>query len=127
MTIGAQYQDIIDNQLTGHEYLRRIGLTRECPQQRCVRFGWQIDMFAGFSGATPTLWAMAGFDGMFSRFEGTEAQRLRFSEEQAFEFLWDASGSLPSNRTRIWNRAGLRGTPRVAVGIRAPGGGGLLQ
>jgi hypothetical protein len=67
-----------------------MGLLDDCPQPgRCIRFGWQvpgyphpahslydtavatvilvpplhggqIDMFAGFSGATPNLWAMAG-------------------------------------------------------------------
>ena len=34
---------------------------------RCVRFGWQIDMFAGYSATTPSLWAMMGYDGMVIR------------------------------------------------------------
>lgn len=43
--VTPTYVDIIDNQVTGHEYLRRIGLQDECPiKGRCVRFGWQIDM-----------------------------------------------------------------------------------
>eukprot|EP00041_Stephanoeca_diplocostata_P029027 m.846990 g.846990 ORF g.846990 m.846990 type:complete len:521 (-) comp23479_c0_seq1:3314-4876(-) len=102
--VTPTYFDIIDNQVTGHEYLRKIGLQDECPiKGRCVRFGWQIDMFAGFSGATPTLWALAGFDGMFSRWEGTPEQRAVFAREKAFEYLWDASASLTPNRSRIWN------------------------
>jgi hypothetical protein len=59
-------------------------------------------MFAGFSGATPSLWALAGYDGMYSRWEGTAEQRAKFVTEKAFEFLWDASDVLSPNRSRIW-------------------------
>ena len=140
-----------DNQVTGHEFLRRTGLLDECPQPgRCIRFGWQvcqrhlahffsavfrpfprrsfalsgflaprrrerakngvkwakfggetaekqrwvtwrwtqIDMFAGFSGATPNLWAMAGYDGMFLRWEGTDAQNKTFMANHGYEWIW---------------------------------------
>ena len=102
--VTPAWADIVDNQVTGHEYLRRIGLQDICPQPgRCVRYGWQIDMFAGFSGATPSLWALSGYDGMFSRWEGTAAMRKDFEQEQAFEYLWDASRHLPKERGRIWS------------------------
>jgi hypothetical protein len=42
---------------TGHEYVR-AAVGDVCPNDRCIRFGWQIDMFSGYSGTTPTLWAM---------------------------------------------------------------------
>jgi hypothetical protein len=100
--VTTAYYDVIDNQVTGHEYLRRLGL--ECPQPgRCVRVGWQIDMFAGFSGATPSLWAMAGYDAMFLRWEGDEAQTREFreGEDKGYEWLWEGSDSLSPNRSRI--------------------------
>ena len=45
-------------------------------------------MFAGFSGATPNLWAMAGYDGMFLRWEGTDAQNRSFMANQGYEWIW---------------------------------------
>jgi hypothetical protein len=116
--VTTAYYDVIDNQVTGHEYLRRLGL--ECPQPgRCVRVGWQIDMFAGFSGATPSLWAMAGYDAMFLRWEGDEAQSRKFQGPGArvetrttrarashgYEWLWEGSDSLSANRSRIWTHS----------------------
>ena len=85
----ASEKRLHSNQVTGHEFLRRTGLLDECPQPgRCIRFGWQIDMFAGFSGATPNLWAMAGYDGMFLRWEGTDAQNKTFMANQGYEWIW---------------------------------------
>ena len=100
--VTTAYYDVIDNQVTGHEYLRRLGL--ECPQPgRCVRVGWQIDMFAGFSGATPSLWALAGYDAMFLRWEGDEGQSREFQGVgQGYEWLWEGSASLSPNRSRIF-------------------------
>ena len=113
------------NQVTGHEFLRRTGLLDECPQPgRCIRFGWQIDMFAGFSGATPNLWAMAGYDGMFLRWEGTDAQNASFIANQGYEWLWESSASLSANRSRIFahsmfhnygDLAGFHGTTAEAT------------
>ena len=41
--VTTAYYDVIDNQVAGHEYLRRTGLLDECPQPgRCIRFGWQV-------------------------------------------------------------------------------------
>ena len=41
--VTTAYYDVIDNQVTGHEFLRRTGLLDECPQPgRCIRFGWQV-------------------------------------------------------------------------------------
>ena len=69
--VSPSYRDIVDNTLTGHEYLLRT-LGDDCPNRRCVRFGWQIDMFSGYSSTTPTLWTMMGYDGMVIRFEGSD-------------------------------------------------------
>ena len=66
--VSPSYRDMIDNTVTGHEFLRRT-LGDACPNDRCVRFGWQIDMFSGYSGTTPLLWALMGYDGMVIRFE----------------------------------------------------------
>ena len=62
----------------------------ETPEkQRRATWRWtQIDMFAGFSGATPNLWAMAGYDGMFLRWEGTDAQNRSFMANQGYEWIW---------------------------------------
>ena len=93
----------------------------------CVRVGWQIDMFAGFSGATPSLWAMAGYDAMFLRWEGDEGQTSEFQAPgQGYEWLWEGSDSLSSNRSRIWTHsmlhnygdlAGLRNVTEPRVGF----------
>ena len=53
--VTPTYGDMLDNLATGHEYLRVLGLQDECPVRgRCVRFGWQIDMFAGLRCAPPS-------------------------------------------------------------------------
>jgi len=83
--VTPHYSDQISNTVTGHEFLRSIGLMALMPGKR-VRVGWQIDMFAGFSGATPSLWSMGGYDAMFSRWEGTNMQADAF--QGAFEFIW---------------------------------------
>ena len=44
--VSPSYRDMIDNTCTGHEFLRRT-VGDACPNARCVRFGWQIDMFSG--------------------------------------------------------------------------------
>jgi hypothetical protein len=62
-------------------------------------------MFSGYSSTTPTLWAMMGYDGMVIRFEGPDAMREQWTEEKAFEFLWEGSKVLPSNRSRIMTHA----------------------
>jgi|TARA_B110000208_G_scaffold181343_1_gene231977 hypothetical protein len=68
--VTPSYRDMVQNTLTGHEYLRSIlgslKANGACGKKRCIRFGWQIDMFAGYSATTPTLWANAGYDGMVS-------------------------------------------------------------
>ena len=68
-----------------------------------MRFGWQIDMFAGYSGATPTLWALAGYDGMFSRWEGTAAMRDGWVAERAHESIWEPSAELGGPDHTIWS------------------------
>ena len=135
--VTTAYYDVIDNQVTGHEFLKRTGLLDECPQPgRCIRFGWQIDMFAGFSGATANLWAMAGYDGMFLRWEGTEEQKAHFLATGGYEWLWESSASLTANRSRIWTHSmyqnygsltGFRGDPPIpGVGFDWDDGGGAM-
>jgi hypothetical protein len=46
--VSPSYRDVVDNAMTGHEWLRR-NMADACPRARCVRFGWQIDMFSGYS------------------------------------------------------------------------------
>ena len=45
---------------------------------------------------------MAGYDGMFLRWEGTEEQTADFKAHQGYEWLWESSASLSPNRSRIW-------------------------
>ena len=98
--VTPSYRDMIDNTVTGHEFLRRT-LGSDCPNNRCVRFGWQIDMFAGYSAATPSLWSMMGYDAMVIRFEGPDDMRNQWGDEKAFEFLWEGGETLSSARSRI--------------------------
>ena len=84
--------DIVDQTLTGHEFLRSIGLVTDA---RPVRHGYQIDMFAGYSPATPSLWALMGYEGMVLRFEGTDEQRALWRQQRAFQFVWQGSRNLP--------------------------------
>lgn len=98
--ITPTYRDIVDNTCTGHEYLRRT-IGDACPNDRCVRFGWQIDMFAGYSAAIPSLWHMMGYDGMVIRFEGPDYMRAQWNQEKAFEFVWEGSANLEPTRQRI--------------------------
>jgi hypothetical protein len=98
--VTPSYRDIIDNTVTGHEFLRRT-LGDACPDGRCVRFGWQIDMFAGYSATTPSLWRMMGYDAMVIRFEGDDAMRNEWDRKRQFEFLWEGGATLDSDRSRI--------------------------
>ena len=131
--VTPSYRDIIANTVTGHEYLRRIlgPLDKACPARgRCIRFGWQIDMFAGYSAATPSLWAMAGYDGMVNRFEGPNDMRAEWDVKQHYEFLWEGSEMLASERSRIlthtmrWNYGDMLLANRSgpAYGFRGPAG-----
>ena len=117
--VSPSYRDIVDNTATGHEYLRRT-LGDACPNGRCVRFGWQIDMFSGYSATTPSLWANAGYDGMVIRFEGPDDMRNQWTDEQAFEFLWE-DAVLGTNKSRIlthiirWNYGDMLGTSKQGL------------
>ena len=48
------FEDVIDQTTVGHEVLRRAGLVTAATP---VRHGYQLDMFAGESSATPVLWS----------------------------------------------------------------------
>ena len=83
-------------------------------------------MFAGFSGATANLWAMAGYDGMFLRWEGTAEQTTASQGNGGYEWLWESSASLSANRSRIWTHSlmhnygdlmGLHNTSHPEVGF----------
>ena len=111
--MSPSYRDIVDNTVTGHEFLLRI-MGDACPNGRCVRFGWQIDMFSGYSGTTPQLWAMAGYDAMVIRFEGPDDMRNEWNAAQNYEFLWEGN-TLSEDRSRIlthtirWNYGDMLG------------------
>ena len=75
------FEDIIDQTQTGHEVLRSFGLP---PPSH----GWQLDMFAGYSAVTPSLWALAGYEAMVLRFEGNDTLRAQWRRDKAFEFVW---------------------------------------
>ena len=66
-----------------------------------MRYGWQIDMFAGYSGVTPSLWSLMGYDGMVIRFEGPDDMRAQWTKDKTFEFVWAGSGSIPPERSAI--------------------------
>ena len=81
---------------------KKIGLQDLCPQKgRYVRVGWQIDMFAGYSGVTPSLWALMGFDAMYMRWAGTRNVQ-DWTDVKGFEFIWEGSSTknLASNFSR---------------------------
>jgi hypothetical protein len=130
--VTPSYRDMIQNTVTGHEYLRSIlgPLKQACPKSgngRCIRFGWQIDMFAGYSATTPSLWANAGYDGMVIRFEGPDNMRNEWDKQQNYEYLWEGSNIL-QNKTRIathtirWNYGDMLLSNRSGpeYGYRAP-------
>ena len=84
----------MDQTTTGHEFLRNnLNAT--------VSHGYQIDMFAGYSGATPSLWALSGYEAMVLRFEGNTSLRAQWEAEQSFQFAWRASNNLPANESSI--------------------------
>jgi hypothetical protein len=119
----------------GHEFLRRIlgPLDSACPgvggigRGRCIRFGWQIDMFAGYSAASPSLNAMAGYDGMALRFEGPDDLRAQWDAAQDYEFLWegsDALGNAARTATHVirWNYGDMLLTGRNGSACVSSGG-----
>ena len=134
--VTPSYRDMVTNTVTGHEFLRTIlgPLDQACPgprkvgRGRCIRFGWQIDMFAGYSAASPSLCAMAGYDGMVLRFEGPDSMRVEWDKKQDYELLWGGSGVLKKNRSLMathimrWNYGDmlLVGRNGSAYGYRGP-------
>ena len=102
--VTTTWFDQIDNTLTGQDYLDSIGLSTSCPQPgRCVRVGWQIDMFAGYSAATASLHALNGYDATYVRWAGTDSMFDEWTKDHAFEFIWEPSSSssgMASNKSR---------------------------
>lgn len=138
--VTPSYRDMVSNTQAGHEYLRRIlgPLDKACPaahskggaaaRGRCIRFGWQIDMFAGYSAASPSLWTMAGYDGMVIRFEGPNEMRAEWDAKQLYEYIWEPSDVLSAARSSIathvmrWNYGDmlLAGRNGSTYGFRGP-------
>lgn len=52
--VSCSYRDMIDNVVTGHEFLRRT-FPGVCPGGRCVRFGYQIDMFSVLTSVSASV------------------------------------------------------------------------
>ena len=104
---------MIDQTTVGHEWVRtHLNVT--------VQHGYQIDsgsrwprggramaharpaVFAGYSGATPSIWALAGYEAMLLRYEGNDTMRAAWQEQRAFEYVWHASRSLSYNESAIF-------------------------
>ena len=56
-------------------------------------------MFAGYSGVTPSLWALMGFDAMYMRWAGTEEMFKQWTDVKGFEFIWEGSSKKISLQT----------------------------
>ena len=95
----THWRDVIDNQILGHQWLRdtfgqKYGRTR---------WGWQLDMFAGYASTTPALWAMMGYDGMVIRWEGRDdAMQAAWMAEKAYQFRWHPSAVLSASRSEMF-------------------------
>lgn len=89
------YTDVVDQVTTGHEFLRKtLNFT--------VQQGWQLDMFTGYTGVTPSLWALMGYSEMVTRWAGPEPLLVEYSLDQKFEYVWQASKNLPVNQSEIF-------------------------
>ena len=95
----THFRDVIDNQIIGHQWLQdTFG-----QQQGRTRWGWQIDMFAGYASTTPALWAMMEYDGMVIRWEGRdEAMQYAWTLAKDYQFHWHPSAVLSANRSSIF-------------------------
>ena len=68
-----------------------------------TRWGWQIDMFAGYASTTPALWAMMEYDGMVIRWEGRDDEmQFAWTAERAYQFHWHPSAVLSANRSSMF-------------------------
>ena len=109
----THWRDVVDNQVLGHQWLRdTFGHTHGR-----VRWGWQIDMFAGYASTTPALWAMMGFDGMVIRWEGRDdAMQAAWMAEKAYQFRWHPSAVLSAKRSEIFCHI-INGTQHLRIFI----------
>jgi hypothetical protein len=71
----------VDQVTTGHEFLKKT-------LNYTVERGWQLDMFTGYSGVTPSLWALMGYSEMVLRWAGPQFLRNQWQDTQSFEFVW---------------------------------------
>ena len=63
-------------------------------------------MFAGYSAATPSLWALAGYEAMVLRFEGNDTLREQWRRDRLFEFVWQVRcASRRRMGTGAWGRS----------------------
>jgi len=77
---NPSYDDMINNMMIGHQFLKReFDMT--------PNIGWDIDTF-GHSDTNTRLYAEMGFDAMFfSRLDGSDKNKRKF-EDRAMTFLW---------------------------------------
>ena len=54
--------------------------------------GWQIDMFSGYSGATPSMYALAGYNATVIRWEGTAEMHDVWTANKWYGALCDFGG-----------------------------------
>ena len=93
--VTLTFEEMIDQTTTGHEWVREnLNVT--------VKHGYQIDMFAGYSGLTPSIWALSGYEAMLLRYEGNDTMRAEWAADRAFEYVWHASASLGFNESSIF-------------------------
>merc|ERR1711969_346978 len=83
----------------GHQWL----LDTFGPRYGRTRWGWRIDMFAGYASTTPALWAMMEYDGMVIRWEGRDDEmQFAWTAERAYQFHWHPSAVLSANRSSMF-------------------------
>ena len=97
--ITTHFRDTIQNQVTGHQWL----MDTFGAELARIRWGWQIDMFAGYASTTPALWSMMEYDGMVIRWEGRDdAMQLAWAKEKAYQFRWQPSKVLSARRSEMF-------------------------
>jgi hypothetical protein len=96
--VTTHWRDVVENQVLGHQWLRDT-----FGEHGRVRWGWQIDMFAGYASTTPALWAMMAYDGMVIRWEGRDVDmQASWTAEKAYQFRWQPSKVLSPNRSEMF-------------------------
>lgn len=74
------YDDIVDNMVTGHQFLQKeFGVT--------PRVGWLLDSF-GHSSANARLYADMGLEALFVGRLDVRDREKRFEKDHSLNYLW---------------------------------------